>query len=736
MRVFTALLTLIVLSIAIPASAQPAPLRINEVMSSNSSTVADEDGDFEDWVEIANVGAVPINLNGYGLTDNPSKPFKWAFGNVVIQPSQYLMVWASSKNRALHTSWGISAGGETIVLTAPDGTTLDSVDTGVLRVGISRGRAAGATVPWPYFDQPTPGQPNTTQWYVGFATAPTISQPSGRYTSPFDITVNAASNDDLVTVTFDGRPPTAADQTAGSSWPITQTKVVRARAFRDGFIPSPIVTATYLMNDPTTLPIVSVVADPVTLFDPVTGLFSLGPDPGPGPYYPTANFRKDVEFPIHVAMFEPDGTTAFELDAGMEIQGGISRIFPKKSLRIEAKASYGASSIDHQVFPDKPTSSYQHLVLRSSSEDQFETLFRDAFAQTLTIGTTLDRQAYRPVVLFINDQYWGIYNLREPATEEFIEDTYGYDEDEIDVIEYDGLSYQVRAGTGDNFANLFSFVYHNDLAIPANYETLKTMLDIENALDYFTYEIYTANNDWPGNNIRYWRPRAAGGKWRFLLFDLDNGMRLKYLLHDTLAYATNDQPTGIDGSHNEPQHTLLLRSLMRNPEFVVEFIRRMDAMTNIIFAGPRVAALIQQMAWGIYSEMPRQIERWWTPLNFGMDLASWYNEVVEMWTFANWRPTVINYILSNDLNLPGRNALGVAVQGGGNVRVNSLIPESYPYYGTHVSQVPARLNAVPDAGYRFERWTGSVESTNPEILVDMTQIRSVTAIFVAETPNN
>jgi hypothetical protein len=132
--------------------------------------------------------------------------------------------------------------------------------------------------------------------------------------------------------------------------------------------------------------------------------------------------------------------------------------------------------------------------------------------------------------------------------------------------------------------------------------------------------------------------------------------------------------------------------------------------------------------------MPRQIERWWTPLNFGMDLNSWYQEVMEMWTFANWRPTVMQYILANDFNLPGRNALGVYVSGGGNVKVNSLIPNSYPYYGTHVSQVPARLNAVPDAGYRFERWTGSVESTNPEIFVDMTSIRSVTAVFVAETP--
>jgi hypothetical protein len=386
------------------------------------------------------------------------------------------------------------------------------------------------------------------------------------------------------------------------------------------------------------------------------------------------------------------------------------------------------------VFPDKPVTSFQHLVLRSSSEDQFETLFRDAFAQTLTKGTTLDRQAYRPVVLFINDLYWGIYNLREAATEEYIEDTYGYNEDDIDVIEYDGISYQVRAGTGDNFANFFSFIYHNDLSVPANYETLKTMLDVENALDYFAYEIYAGNKDWPGNNIRYWRPRAAGAKWRFLLFDLDNGFRQKNLLDDTLAYATNTTATGVFGSHNEPQHTMLLRSLLRSPEFVTEFIRRMDAIGNITFAPSRVGALVQQMAWGIYPEMPREIDRWWTGLGIGLDLAGWYNEVIELWTFANWRPTVMNYVLAKDFNLPDRSALGVDVTGGGTVRINSLKPDSYPYYGTHVSKVSVRLKAEAEPGYRFDRWTGSVESTAAEILVDMTQTRNVTAVFVAETP--
>ena len=732
MRVLASLTTLITLLLAATADAQPAALLINEVMSSNSSTVADEDGDYEDWVEIVNTGTTPINLNGYGLTDNPSRPFKWAFGDVVIQPSQHLIVWASDKDRPLHTTWGISAGGETVVLTAPDGTMLDSIATGVLRVGISRGRAAGSTIPWPYFDQPTPGQPNTTPWYAGFAAAPGISQPSGRYTTSFDITITGEVPEDLVTVTFDGRIPAATDQTAGGSWPIAETRVVRARAFRDGFIPSPVTTAAYVINDPTTLPIVSVVTDPAALLDPVTGLFNFGPDPGPAPYYPTANFRKDVELPIHVAMFEPDGSTAFELDAGMELQGGISRSFPKKSLRIEAKASYGDDEIEYQVFPDKPVTSFRHLLLRSSSEDQFETLFRDSFGSELAAITSLDRQADRPVVLFINDSYWGIYNLREVATEEYVQDTYGYDEDEIDVIENSSGYYEVRAGTADSFIELANFVLANDLAIPANYEVVASMLDIESALDYFAFEIFTANNDWPGNNIRYWRPRAEGGKWRFLLFDLDSGLRYDKLFHDTLAYAANDRETGIDGSHNDPLDTFLFRALLRSPEFVTEFIRRMDDMSNIVFAPARVSGLIQRMSAAIISEMPRQIDRWWTGLGLNLDIVSWYNEVVKMWTFAMWRPTVMNVYLSRDFNLPDRSSLVVDVTGNGGVRVNSLVAPGYPYAGTHVSRVPVRLTAVAGPGYRFERWSGAVVSTEPQIMLDMMASRSVVAHFVPE----
>jgi hypothetical protein len=735
MRVLRSSLPLAVLVSALAAAnatAQiPPSLLLTEVVASNASILADEDGDFSDWVEIANVGPVPISLNGYGLTDNPSRPFKWAFGNVTIQPSQYLVVFASSKDRPLHTSWAISAGGETIVLTAPDGTTIDSVATGSMRVDISRGRREGAGIDWPYFDQPTPGAPNTTPWYLGFAEAPTLSQPSGKYAAPFDVTVSAADAADHVTFTLDGRPPMPSDPVATGAWPITQTRILRARAFRDGYIPSPPVTGAYFMNEPTALPIVSLVTDPDSLFHPDTGLFSLGPNPGDPPFYPTANFRSEAELPIHVALFEPDGTTGFELNAGMELQGGVSRVFQKKSIRIEAKAAYGTASIDYRVFPDKPVDSFTHLLLRSSSEDQYETLFRDALSATLADVTTLDRQAYRPVVLYINGQYWGIHNLREVATEEYIQDTYGYDEDEIDVIENNG-TYEVRAGTPHNFLQFVDFVLKNDLAVPANYDALKTMLDIENVLDYFAFEIFVGNTDWPGNNIRYWRPRAAGGKWRILLFDLDNGLRPENVYHDTLTYATNAVPQAVQYSHNQPEDTFLLVALLRNPEFVTEFIRRLDDMNNIVFSPARVGTAIQRLAAGIAGEMPREIERWWAISGYPLSMDSWLGEISGMWAFAYWRPWVMQHFVDQHFNLQRRSYLTLDVRGSGAVRVNSQQPPGYPYSGSHASQVPVRLTALPQPGFRFARWSGAVDSSEPELLLDMAANRKVIAHFVPD----
>jgi hypothetical protein len=269
--------------------------------------------------------------------------------------------------------------------------------------------------------------------------------------------------------------------------------------------------------------------------------------------------------------------------------------------------------------------------------------------------------------------------------------------------------------------------------VPANYAALKEMADVENLLDYFAAEIFLGNRDWPGNNIRYWRPREDGGKWRILFFDLDQGFRLDNLFHDTIAYATNDQPSGLEHQHNDPEDTFLLRALLRSPEFRDEFIRRFDDLANVVFSPARVIDMIVQFQLRIWPEMPAQVERWWSTLDPPRTMDTWYYFVSSMGTFGAWRPTLMTMFVAQHFGLVGRNPLAVNVAGSGGVRVNSQMALGYPYAGTHFSQVPVRLSAVPDEGYRFERWSGSVESTDATIMLDMSAARNVIAHFVPDT---
>src|SRR5690349_12815648 len=98
---------------------------ISEFMASNTKTVADQDGDFSDWIEVHNVTAAPVSLQGWHLTDDKTQPAKWTFPAVTLPADGYLLVFASGKNRAvagkqLHTNFSLAAGGEYLALFPPE----------------------------------------------------------------------------------------------------------------------------------------------------------------------------------------------------------------------------------------------------------------------------------------------------------------------------------------------------------------------------------------------------------------------------------------------------------------------------------------------------------------------------------------------------------------------------------------------------------------------------------------
>lgn len=185
---------------------------INEIMASNSSTIADEDGDFEDWVEILNHGSESIDLEGWGLSDDDSNLFRFVFPSTVLEPGEFLLVWCSGKDRAvsgqpLHTSFGISAGGEEVMLTHPDGELVNLVPATPLTADISWGRYPDATGPWFFFDQPTPLAPNASVHYDEILSAPSFSAPGGFYTAAFDLSLSHSDPDVTILYTLDGSEP-------------------------------------------------------------------------------------------------------------------------------------------------------------------------------------------------------------------------------------------------------------------------------------------------------------------------------------------------------------------------------------------------------------------------------------------------------------------------------------------------------------------------------------------------
>ena len=193
-------------------------LSINEVMASNNIVIADEDGDFSDWVEIYNYGAAPLNLQGFGISDDALLPFKWVFPAQTIQPGEYLLVWASSKDRViagqqLHTNFQISSVGEAISLTSPTNNLVDQAPSVVLQTDVSYGRQPNGTGSYLFFYTSTPGASNIGTGLTELLLPPIFSHESGLYTSGFDLALTHNNPGVQIIYTLDGSEPTLSNLT-------------------------------------------------------------------------------------------------------------------------------------------------------------------------------------------------------------------------------------------------------------------------------------------------------------------------------------------------------------------------------------------------------------------------------------------------------------------------------------------------------------------------------------------
>ena len=633
---------------------------ISEALSANYSYLKQPDGEYYDWIEIHNRTDSPVSLAGYALSNNAKNPAKWVFPDITLEAGEYLTVLASGKNvsdaqkkNSLETNFSLSADGDVVFLFSPDGTLLDKLQLPAAHADVSYGRTGTELL---YYETPTPSAANGAG-FAGYAEEPTILLASGCYDSAQSVTIDVPDGC-YVTYTTDGSVPTENSSKYSGAISISSTTPLRARAFKTGLAGSSTATASYfiytgadtLQNHRTTLPIVSLVTDPDNFWGGETGIYVVGDDyaavsgQDPSDITMTAGMNNDdwnlanfnaqpVSHPdplgrgwerdVHFDLIGDDGSYEYDADCLIRIFGAYSRNKEQKGLALVTRAGYGDSELDYQFFDDLDITEFHSLTLRASGQDATNSRIRDIVITSLLgdgdLGLSADQdiyvQAFKQVVVYINGQYWGVYNLREKITKYFIASHYDIaDPDSIDILMGNGNNMCVISGDGwEDYTDMVEWAGSHDLSNSANYEYICSLMDVENFAAYTAAEIVVGNTD--TGNIKYWRTKETDNKWRWLFYDFCWAMNRNdnYSDSSTSGYRRNffskyfnEQGHGAGKSTS----TVLVRALLQNASFRALFLEKVALMLNEVFTPEKINARIDELQAAIFDEMQYDVDIW------------------------------------------------------------------------------------------------------------------------------
>ena len=610
------------------ANAEALKARGLWVSEVSSASVPYNDKQVSDWIEIYNGTGASVDLNGYGLSTDRRNKYEYKFGNKIITPGEYLLVYCTGVNpptkyaSKLHTDFKLDSDGGTIYLTGKDGITIDAHETGKLKIGYSSGRIGTEDETRYFFTNPTPGEANTGSKYTSYTAKPEISNDGGYVNSGTAISLKAEMGANVY-YTIDGSDPDRNSLKYTNEIVITKNTVIKAIAVDGDLLPSDVVTATYLVGKTHTIPIVSITIKPDDFYGHNNGIYANGPgyaEPFP---YQYANFWKSWERKITFEYYNEKGVKQLELDAGAEIFGQYSRAYNQKSLDIHFRDGYGASRVNYPFFENNDIISVKTLVLRAAGQDYKQAILRDPFcAQVLKGQTTLALMDWQPVAVYVNGEYFGFYSIREKINGDYFETHYGVDADNVDFIKGNK---NVKQGSFDNYQSLLNYVTSHDLSKTEYYKVVEDWVDIDNYIDYLATRIFFGDMD--TGNIKFFRENKDGAKWRWVFFDVDQALR-------------NDNPDSIGKLLNPNGHghgnafsTKLQCALIKNSTFKNKFIERYAELLNSTFMPERMINILDGMVDRMSGEVQAHAERW---EHFNSE-SSWKSRIDSLKNIVNGR---------------------------------------------------------------------------------------------------
>jgi len=606
-------------------------IKISEVLAANTHTNMDADFyAFSDWIELSNTSKQSQDIGGYFLSDDKDKVKKWMIpvGTELAAQSQ-LLIWADKKDKKLkelHANFKLSLKGETVTLADKTGKVIDFITFSKQESDISSAKINNTIVSL----LPTPNDKNGMPFTNNERSLmPSFSYPSGFYDSVLTLSL-AQQSSTTIYYTTDGSQPSKASKKYTQAISINKTTVVRALSFEAGKLPSKTTSHTYFINHQTLLPVVSLTTDSVYLFDDEIGIHTDGTNGTPlkqcnKSETRAVNYAQEWERPVNFEYFDENHLSKFSLGVDLGITGQCSRKFPKKSLALELNSKYGTKSLKYKLYPNKDLNEIKDFKLRMGNQG-YE--IGDILAASLVEKYQLDvdYQAYRTVQLFMNGEYWGIYNIREKKGGEYLKSNYP-NLGKVDILDKDSI----KKGDLLDYNTLRNYLNNNDLANPLHYRKVLDMVDEKSFIDYMIFMIYSGNVDWVDSNQRSWKEKKAGAKWRWILDDIDYGF--KHADADVNVNVNLFEMLKDSGSNTNL--VLLFNGLLKNNSFKLAFKTRFNALLIEAFKVENVQALINKINTEREVYMSLEKSEW------GIDLNDYTQHINKVRLFANARTAIV-----------------------------------------------------------------------------------------------
>ncbi|MCQ2360711.1 MAG: CotH kinase family protein [Paludibacteraceae bacterium] len=694
MRKFKLLLATIFLYI-VPSFAS---IYINEVVASN--TTYEVEGEYPDWIELYNDDSATTDISGWYMSDKKSKLKYQLPEGTVIAPKSYLLIYADDKGEGLHLNFKISKDGEKIFLFDSSGEIVNNVETPSLGDDVSYGRLTDGGGTMVRFMPPSPAAANDPSKVL--TSTPVISQKSGFYNEP--VTVEITTDDDLAEIryTLDGSVPDGTSNLYTEPLTFETTTVLRAVSYIEGAPAGTPASETYLINErKPELPVALLVTDPKNLLDDEIGIYVTGTNGITGNCSDIPrNWNQDWERPANFCYLGESDTSQLNIDLGIKIAGGCSRSFSKKTLNLKTNSKYSDGKLKYRFFKDRENDTFKAIKLRNTGFFSNGDYVHDILSAEIAKGMDIDYQAYQPIVVFVNGEYWGIFNLREKLDEHYIQENYGIDKDEVNMVEN---HYIIVNGSNDSYINLLERFLKDTASLEneSDYLYVTNHIDVSNYIDYLILETFISNDDWPHNNILYWSERNID-KWRWILYDTDHS----YGLYGDKIPASSPSVFDSQLISFEPESKYpewsnrLFRRLMTNDSFLNEFTQRYALYLSTVLHYDNTSESVDSLSNLIRNEMPYEFDKW-----KNNTIARWEESLSSLKTFLFDRPQYMYQFLQERFGVEGTFNTTISVDGGvAGIKLYG-VNIATPFEGLLFGKRPIRLEPAFDHElYNFDHW--------------------------------